>query len=197
MSEAASQKSYLIDAAQLARLLRPKTEDLNSKLTKIAHDSQEPAEKFYEYSKLYNKYFDKISEEKRPLIIREKVDQVKKSDTVLTSPLRKINELIPKSYAPKAILLYNKLSNSPDLKWDNENVYLNDQVISKLNIMDLLKLYTSRKKVKDVEGFSTFKTYVNDYLQQEQDDDKSLLNDTISSNFQTEQAGHGWLRYDF
>lgn len=197
MSESASQKAYLIDATQLARLIRPKQENLNTKMTEVAQDSQAPAAKFYEYSKLYNKYFDKISEDKKPIIIKETLNRAENSPTAITSPLRKLTEIIPKSYADKAFLLYHKLSKSPDLKWDETNVYLNGQVITKLNIMELLKLFTSRKKIKDIEGYDTFQKYVTNFLLHEDDVDKSLLNETLSNSMQTDQSGNGWLQYDF
>jgi hypothetical protein len=183
MSEPA-QKSYLINSTHLTRLLNNTKNQLPDKMKSVAKSDLPAKEKFYEYSKLYTKYFDDIEKQRQPLEIIEKSvpTSVQLEDSVVSSPNRKITQLVPKSYLERARQIYARLLHSPDIKWTNDKVFIHGEQIGDLNIFDYIKLYTSKKKIKDVEGYDEFKQY--------------LDNSFISNDIQ-QLEGNGWLKYDF
>jgi len=180
MSEAAK-KAYLIDAQQLALLMgKNKNDDLTRKMSSVAKSDLNKNEKFYEYSQLYNKYFNEEENKRKPLIVQE---QIKNSPKLDEATVQKKLSILPKSYYNKAHVLYDKLNDSPDIDWNDDKVFIRNKQIGNSSIFDFLNLYFSKKKKKtDTPGFKMFKSFADEY---------------VVTSMKDEQQGRGWMRYNF
>jgi hypothetical protein len=161
MSEA--QKSYLIDSSQFQNLMAPKDLDTPKAMGKIFKKKSTPKEKYFQYSELYNKYIDDAALKRRPLEIVERPALVKEARRAMFSPMRKMMR-IPKSYLDKSMDIFDKLTHSSDISWDAGGVYIKGKQIGTNDIMDYLRLYTSKQKNITTAGFTDFKSFVDDYL---------------------------------
>lgn len=175
MSEA--NKSYLIDSAQFKNLFKSNEKEVPKNLEIISKRKTNPKEKYYQYSELYSKFINDEALKRRPLEIIENVNEHSATNKV-TSPTRKLNS-IPKTYIDKSMQIYDKLTHSKDLSWDDRGVYLKRKRIGNRDIFDYIKIYTSKQKASKEPGFQEFKAYVDRFLA-----------------FQT-GSGLSWVKYKF
>jgi hypothetical protein len=185
----AAKKSYLIDANQFRALMQQKDNTIPKKMKHVAAKKKIASkQKYFTYSELYNKYINDNALKRRPLEIVEHNEPVIETNIVSKSPLRKI-KLLPKTQVDRGMLIYSKLKNSNDLKWDNHGVYLYKKQLGNVDISDYIQLYVSRRKNINVDGFPEFKAYVDNLLTAKEEVDKP-----------EPQSGEGvdtWLRYSF